>query len=80
MPGQKAPIGVYSRVYSAWEKSFVSATDETLKALRFLRKHFKRTNIRAFDRGYDTNIYYEDLIDHREKFVIRAKKNRNVIY
>jgi hypothetical protein len=79
-PGQKAPIGVYSRVYSAREKGFISATDETLKALRFLRKHFKRSNIRAFDRGYDANVYYEDLIDHREKFVIRAKKNRSVIY
>ena len=79
-PGQKAPIGVYSRVYSAWEKGFISATDETLKALNFLRKHFKRSNIRAFDRGYDANVYYEDLIDHREKFVIRAKKNRSVIY
>ena len=79
-PGQKAPIPVYSRVYSAWEKGFISATEETLKALNFLRRHFKRSNIRAFDRGYDANVYYEDLIDHREKFVIRAKKNRSVIY
>jgi len=79
-PEQKAPIGVYSRIYSASEKNFVSATDETLKALGFLRKHFSRKNIRAFDRGFDTNDFYEDLIDHREKFVIRAKKNRSVIY
>jgi len=79
-PEQKAPIGVYSRVYSSREKDFVSADDEILKALRFLRKHFKRSNIRAFDRGFDANVYYEDLIDHQEKFVIRAKKNRNVIY
>ena len=57
MPEQKAPIGVYSRVYSTAEEGFVSADDETLKALRFLRKHFKRSNIRAFDRGYDANIY-----------------------
>jgi hypothetical protein len=77
---QKSPIGVYSRVYSAREEDFVSADEETLKALRFLRRHFKRSNIRAFDRGFDANIYYEDLIDHREKFVIRSKKNRNVIY
>jgi len=79
-PEQKAPIGVYSRVYSATEKNFVSATDEILKVLRFLRKHFSRKNIRAFDRGFDTNDFYEDLIDHQEKFVIRAKKNRSVIY
>jgi len=79
-PEQKAPIGVYSKIYSAAEEGFISATDEVLKALRFLRKHFSRKNIRAFDRGFDTNDFYEDLIDHREKFVIRAKKNRNVIY
>ena len=79
-PEQKAPIGVYSRVYSAGEEDFISADDETLKALRFLRKHFNRNNIRAFDRGYDANVYYEELIDHEEKFVIRATKNRSVIY
>ena len=54
---QKAPIGVYSRIYSVSEKDFVSATDETLKALWFLRKHLKRNNIRAFDRGLDTNDF-----------------------
>ena len=79
-PGKKQPIGVYTRVYSASEKDFVSADEETLKALRFLGKHFKKTNIRAFDRGYDANIYYEHLIDSREKFIIRAKKNRDVFY
>jgi len=79
-PEHKAPIGVYTRVYSAAEERFVSADYETLKALRFIRKHFKRNNIRAFDRGYDANVYYEELIDHKEKFVIRATKNRSVIY
>lgn len=32
------------------------------------------------DRGFDCNKYYEYFIKHEEKFVIRAKKNRNVIY
>ena len=79
-PEKKQPIGVYTRVYSASEPEFVSADDEVLKALRFLGTHFKKDNIRAFDRGYDANIYYEDLIDNNERFIIRAKKNRNVIY
>jgi len=79
-PEHKAPIGVYSRVYSAGEETFVSATDETLKALRFLRTHFKRTNVRAFDRGFDANIYIEDLLNHKEKFVLRIRSDRNVIY
>ena len=79
-PKKKQPIGVYTRVYSASERDFVSADEETLKALRFLGNHFKKSNIRAFDRGYDANVYYEHLIDNNEKFIIRAKKNRNVIY
>ena len=48
--------------------------------MKFLGKHFKKSHIRAFDRGYDANIYYEHLINNGEKFVIRAKKNRDVLY
>jgi len=79
-PEHKAPIGVYTKVYSVAETAFVSATEETMKALRFLRKHFKRNNVRAFDRGFDTNKFFEDLIKHKEKFVIRVSSDRNVIY
>lgn len=42
--------------------------------------HFSKNNIRAFDRGYDNNQYYKYLIEHGEKFVIRVKNNRDVIY
>lgn len=79
-PEKKMPIGVYTSVYSCLEKGFVSEDNEVLKALGFLRRNFKRSNIRAFDRGYDANVYYEDLIKNKEKFIIRAKKNRDVIY
>ena len=79
-PEKKQPISVYTKVYTTTEKDFISADDETIKVLRFLGKHFKRNNIRAFDRGYDANVYYERLIDNHEKFIIRAKKNRSVIY
>jgi len=76
----KAPIGIYSRVYTAAEACFVSATHEGLKAPAFIRKHFGKKHVRAFDRGFDANVYFEDLIDHGEKFVIRVNDNRNVIY
>ena len=79
-PEKKMPISVYTRVYSSKEPGFISEDTEVLKALDFLSKHFKQGNIRAFDRGYDANIYYERLIDRKEAFIIRAKKNRNVIY
>ena len=78
--GRKMPICVYTRVYSVSEPGFVSEDREVLNALDFLSRHFKRGNVRAFDRGYDANIYYGRLIDTRESFVIRAKKNRDVIY
>lgn len=77
---KKMPVGVYTRIYSASEKDFVSEDEEVLKALCFLGKHFKKDNIRAFDRGYDNNTYYEYLLKNKEKFIIRAKKNRDVIY
>jgi len=77
---KKMPICVYSNVYSANEPEFVSEDREVLTALRFLGKHFSKNCIRAFDRGYDANIYYEHLIKHNERFIIRAKKNRDVIY
>jgi len=79
-PEQKAPICVYSRVFSAAEEGFISADDEVLKALQFLREHFGIKNVRALDRGFDANIYYEEFIDHKEKFVIRAKTNRSVLH
>ncbi len=79
-PERKMPICVYSRVYSASETGFISEDDEVLKALDFLSAHFKKSNPRVFDRGYDANIYYERLAKNGEAFVIRAKKNRDVIY
>jgi hypothetical protein len=79
-PTHKSPIGIYTRVYSATEATFVSATQETLKALEFIRKHFSRNCVRAFDRGYDANIFFEDMIDKKEKFVIRVNNKRKVKY
>jgi hypothetical protein len=73
-PERKMPICIYTKVYSAAEPGFVSEDDEVLKALDFIGDHFKKTNIRVFDRGYDANIYYERLLDRSERFVIRAKK------
>lgn len=77
---KKMPIMVYSKIYSSTEETFVSEDKEVLTALKFLGKHFYKSNIRAFDRGYDNNTYYEYLIKNNEKFIIRAKKNRDVIY
>ena len=44
---KKMPISVYSKIYSATEETFVSEDEEVLTALKFLGKHFKKSNIRA---------------------------------
>ncbi len=79
-PEHKMPIPVYNRIYSSIEKSFNSEDEEILNCLKMLSKNFKKSNIRAFDRGYDCNTYYDYLIKNEEKFIIRAKKNRDVLY
>lgn len=77
---RKLPYGVYSRIYSSREENFASEDEENLKCFEFLSKNFSKTNIRTMDRGFDCNKYYEYFIKQKEKFIIRAKKNRNVIY
>lgn len=77
---QKLPYGVYSRIYSSKEADFVSEDNENIKCFEFLSRHFSKSNIRTMDRGFDCNRYYGYFIKQNEKFIIRAKKNRNVIY
>lgn len=77
---RKLLIPVYTKVFTSEEEGFVSEDEEVLNGLRFLSKHFKKGNIRTFDRGFDYNQYYKYLLSHRENFVIRAKKNRDVLY
>jgi hypothetical protein len=77
---KKMPICVYSHVYSTEESGFKSENTETLKGLDFISKHFEKNIIRAFDRGYDNKLIFERLIDEKESFIIRAKKNRDVVY
>ena len=77
---KKMPLSVYSKVYSTIEKGFFSENKEVLTGLEFISKHFDKSIIRAFDRGYDSNLFFERLIDQKESFIIRTKKNRDVIY
>jgi len=76
----KSPIGVYSRIYSTTEKGFVSENKEIFDCFRYLSKHFGKDNVRTMDRGFDCNEFYGYFIENKERFVIRAKMNRNVIY
>jgi len=75
----KTPLPVYERVYSAAEEGFISWDDEVLKGLRFISGRYGHGGIRVLDRGYDANVYMRYFIKHRERFIIRVKKNR-VVY
>lgn len=74
----KMPLPVYEKVFSAAENGFVSETHENLCCLKFLSGNFSRKCIRTLDRGFDANDYYRYFLKRSERFVIRAKKNRNV--
>ncbi len=76
----KMPFPVYKKVFSAAEKGFISETCENLRCLTSLSKHFAPNYVRTLDLGFDANDYYRYFLKHGERFAIRAKKNRNVIY
>lgn len=76
----KMPMPAYTKVYSSTEKDFVSEDEEILAGLKYISKHFKKSCIRTLDRGYDCCLYYKYFLNHRENFIIRAKKNRSVKY
>ena len=77
--GKKMPLPVYEKVFSA-EEGFISETHENLCCLQSLSARFSKTCVRTLDRGFDGNEYYKYFLKNHESFVIRAKKNRNVIY
>lgn len=76
----KMPMPVYTQVYSSTENGFISEDYEVLKGLTHLTAHFGKAGIRTMDRGYDANIYYKYYLKQGENFIVRAKKNRNVIH
>ena len=78
--GKKMPLPVYEKVFSAAEEGFISEMHESLCCLQSLSAHFSKACVRTLDRGFDANVYYKYFLKNQESFVIRAKKNRNVIY
>ena len=76
----KMPLPVYEKVFSAAEKGFISETHENIQCLKSLSSHFGNKCIRTLDRGFDANEYFRYFIKNKERFVIRLKMNRNVIF
>ena len=76
----KQPIPIYNRIYSTKETGYVSNNAETIKSLEFVSKHFSKTNIRTFDRGYDSGFLFDYLLPKDESFIVRMVGNRNCVY
>ena len=74
------PLTVHEKVFSAAERGFISETHENLCCLEPLSENFSPKCVRTLECGFDANDYYRYFLKRRERFVIRAKKNRNVIY
>lgn len=77
---KKMSLPVYEKVFSSAEEGFISEAHENLCCLRSLSAYFSKNCVRTLDRGFDGNEYYKYFLRNDEKFVIRAKRNRNVIY
>lgn len=78
--GNKLPISVISELFSPTEDSYISENRITLNALRYLSEKFGNIGIRAMDRGFDNKRFIGYFLKKSEKFIIRAKVNRNVIH
>jgi hypothetical protein len=74
------PISLYSRIFSTLTKGFKSINDETFKAIKQIVKHFGKIGTYVMDRGYDDSKYFEAFLKSGINFIIRGKKNRNVVY
>ena len=76
---QKQPVSLYSHIHSSTETAYVSANDETYKALR---KGFeiqpKATYV--FDRGYDMNDMFTFLYANQKSFIIRLTEKRKLFH
>ena len=71
---EKLPIPVYTRLFSAHEKRFVSVNDEYLKAIEYLGEKYDKRGIFALDRGFDDRKYFKKFAELDLHFVIRMKK------
>jgi len=76
----KLPVPVYTNLYSSQEDDSGTVTEENLKALKHIGNNFGNVGIRVMDRAFDDVKIYKHCLKNEQKFITRAKSNRNVIY
>lgn len=78
----RQPISIYSQLHSSKSKEYISANDETFKALDTVINILDDRNIKGIfinDRGYDVNEIFKYYFRRQQNFIIRLKENR-VVY
>ena len=78
----RQPISVYSQIHSSKSKEYISANNETFKALDSVIDILDKRNIKGTfinDRGYDNNEIFNYYLKKNQNFIIRLKENR-VVY
>ena len=76
----KLPLPVYEKIFSYTNDEFESINKETFGALDFADNYFEKENFRVFDRGYDSKIVTNKLLETKVKFIVRANDKRLVIH
>lgn len=80
-PKKKHPIPVYSHLYSSAEVGFISENEETYKGFRYVDRLLgEKTATFVMDRGYDNIEVMKKVLKQEDHFIIRLKKNRNLLY
>ena len=79
MTANQQPVSIFSEVHSSREKNFTSINDVTFSAIDRAITWFKHCTF-AMDRGYDDNKLFLKLLNAKQDFVIRIRKNRKLYY
>lgn len=80
-PKTKHPISVYSHLYSSAEEGFLSENEETYKGLDYVNRLIgEKQATFVMDRGYDNIEIMKKILKQGNNFIIRLKKNRNLLY
>jgi len=76
--GEENPIPLYTELYSHEADGFESENEQILKAVRLISSYTNKRGIWTLDRAADRKILVGELNKLEQRFVIRAKGNRDL--
>lgn len=73
-------IPLIFKLYSLESTEFMSENDVILKSLEKLRSHQGNKGIKLIDRGGDRKVIFDYFLNSEDRFIIRIKDNRHLIF